>query len=85
MDDYGILTIPKYQAEQKDNMSYCRPAMTAVPSDTKDSELSGILPEALNSESKKTVLPAYYDIALSNRYTSTPETSKKSGISSTRT
>jgi len=75
MDDYGILPIPKYKAEQEVYMSYCRPSMTAVPSDVKDSELSGILLEALNYESKKTVLPAYYDISLSHRYASTPEAS----------
>ncbi len=75
MDDYGILPIPKYKTEQSDYMSYCRPAMTAVPSDAKDSELSGILLEALNYESKQMVLPAYYDIALSNRYASSPEAS----------
>ena len=75
MDDYGILPIPKYRAEQEAYMSYCRPAMTAVPSDAEDSELSGILLEALNYESKQTVLPAYYDIALSNRYASSPEAS----------
>lgn len=75
MDDYGILPIPKYQADQKEYMSYCRPAMTAVPSDAEDPERSGILLEALNYESKKVVLPAYYDIALSSRYATSPEAS----------
>ena len=75
MDNYGILPIPKYQTEQETYMSYCRPSMTAVPSDAKDSELSGILLEALNYESQKTVLPAYYDIALSNRYAASQEAS----------
>ncbi len=73
MDDYGILPIPKYLETQKDYMSYCRPSFTVIPLDAKDPEMSSIILEALQHESQSTVLPAYYEIALSHRYASSAD------------
>ena len=80
MDDYGILPIPKYSASQDVYMSYCRPSITVIPLDVKDPERSAIILEALQHESQSTVLPAYYDIALSHRYASSADASEMLGI-----
>lgn len=73
MENYGILPIPKYTETQKAYLSYCRPSVTAVPIDAPNVEMSALLIEALNYESRDTVLPAYIDTALSKRYVSSPE------------
>ena len=61
-------------------MSYCRPSITVIPLDVKDPERSAIILEALQHESQSTVLPAYYDIALSHRYASSPDAAEMLGI-----
>lgn len=73
MDNYGILPIPKYDEHQDEYYAYSRPSVTSVPFDAKDPVMSSYVTEALNYTSKQLVLPAYYDIALSAKYTSTPE------------
>lgn len=76
MGDYGILPIPKYEATQKDYYSYCRPTATAIPTVVKDQERSALVLEALNLESKKIMMPAYYNVALSSRYAASKEASQ---------
>lgn len=76
MEAYGILPIPKYGADQAEFFSYCRPTTTSIPADAKNPELSATVLEALNYYSREILLPAYYEIALSSRYASTPEASQ---------
>ena len=76
MDDYGILPIPKFTADQEDYISSCSPGMSAVPKDAADPAFSAVVLEALNYESYKTLLPAYYEITLSSRYAKTTEASE---------
>jgi len=75
MDDYGILPIPKYTEEQQTYYSVSSPALSAVPKDAPDMDLSGMLIEALNYESKMSLMPAYYDVSLSKRYVSSQDAS----------
>ncbi len=76
MSDYGILPIPKLTPDQKDYVSYCRPAGTGVPIDADDPECASAVLEAMNWESSRTILPAYMTKALSSRYASSPEASR---------
>ena len=73
--DYGIIPYPKYdeaQAAYKSMVDGSHSAM-AVGKDAQDLEFIGILTEAYCAESYKTVLPAYYDVCLKQRYASSPK------------
>lgn len=70
----GVLPMPKYNTDQKDYITCPDQIFTmfGLPSTLpkKDYEMVGVIMEALNAESWKTVLPAYYDAALKGRYSS---------------
>lgn len=76
-DDYGIVPIPKLDEAQTDYYSYAHDCFTAygVPVTVVDEELEkmGAVLEALASESHRTVLPAYYEITLKDKYCNDPE------------
>lgn len=69
--DYGVLPYPKFDATQDDYISleqdtasiFCIPVISAHPE-----EISAVL-EAMCAENYRTVIPAYYDVALKNKYT----------------
>lgn len=67
--DFGIVTAPMYDENQKKYYNYCNCNFYAivVPT-TADLERTGAIVEAMNSESKKTVTPAYYDVMLKSKY-----------------
>lgn len=73
--DYGIIPYPKYdenQAEYKTMVDGAHEAMgVAICAD--DLDFIGIMTEVMCAESYKQVLPAYYDVALKQRYASSPE------------
>ncbi|MBO6053211.1 MAG: hypothetical protein J6Q17_05700 [Clostridia bacterium] len=73
MGTYGILTPPKYREDQERYGSVSSVFVTGIPMDAPDPERSAILLEALEYESWKQVRPAYYDIALSQKYVNDPE------------
>lgn len=64
--DFGILPCPKYDKEQEKYLTSvdARGTVLALPVNTVDIERSGIIVEALSAESKRYVVPAYYDISL---------------------
>lgn len=71
-DDYGILPYPKFDEEQDayysnamDNYSLLSVPKTVKPEDT---EFVGTVTEALTRENHYSVIPAYYDVALSAKY-----------------
>lgn len=77
---YGLLPFPKYDEAQQEY--YTAPhtefSIYGIPSTlpTEDYDLVGIMMEALNAESWKTVFSAYYDEALKGRYSSDENMSK---------
>ncbi len=76
--EFGILPIPKYNEEQ--NRYYCvvsvyTSSLMSVPSNVRDPERTGILLEALATESKYTLMHAYYDVALKSKYSRDEESS----------
>lgn len=70
-NEYGILPYPKLDETQKEyrTMVDGNHAVLAVPKTVQDTEFAGIMTEALNAESHKLVIPAYYEIALKKKYT----------------
>ena len=76
-DDYGIVPMPKLDEAQADYYSYAHDTFTAyaVPVTVIDERLEqvGAILEAMASESYRTVLPAYYEITLKDKYCNDPE------------
>jgi maltose-binding protein MalE len=68
--DFGILPYPKQTKEQAEYRTSSRDGHTmfGIPIDVKDADFSGRITEALCAASNKTVVPAYYDIALKNKF-----------------
>ncbi len=69
-DDYGILPYPKldedqpeYYSDSMDNYS-----LLSIPKTVTDLEFVGCITEAMTRESHFSVMPAYYDVALTDKY-----------------
>ncbi|MBQ9080955.1 MAG: hypothetical protein IJY27_07795 [Clostridia bacterium] len=75
--DYGIVPVPKLDESQTQHYSYAHDTFTAfaVPVTVTDDRLQqmGAVLEAMASESYRTVLPAYYEITLKDKYCNDPE------------
>ncbi len=68
--DFGILPLPKYDAEQEkyhDLISLWSANMIAIPKTLSDPARTGIIVEALSAESMYTLTPAYYDKTLKTK------------------
>jgi len=68
--DFGILPIPKYDAQQNTYLQTVSPytgVVTAVPQSAGNPENSSIILEAMAYESKYILQPAYYDVVLSTK------------------
>ncbi|MBQ4574332.1 MAG: hypothetical protein IJA85_03965 [Clostridia bacterium] len=70
--DFGIVPVPKYQASQENYASEAlvfKGSLIAVPITTQNTEMIGIIVEAMSAESKYTVRPAFYDTVLKDKAT----------------
>ena len=70
--DFGILPIPKFDKAQEryySTVSVHTAGLLSIPTTAPDIERTGIIAEAWAAESRYTVIPAYYDIALKGKYT----------------
>lgn len=70
--DFGILPIPKFDKAQSryySTVSVHTSGLLSIPTTAPDIERTGIIAEAWAAESRYTVIPAYYDIALKGKYT----------------
>ena len=69
-DDYGILPYPKLNEEQDNYYSNSMDnySMLSVPKTVRDVEFVGTITEALTRENHFSVIPAYYDVALTSKY-----------------
>ena len=65
-DDFGILPYPKWDENQEQYRTMADGSHSALcaPVTVVDTERLGVLTEALNAESYKQVVPAFYDVAL---------------------
>lgn len=70
--EYGIIPYPKYDAAQEDYYSFVHDKFTVVgiPITVSDTAEIGAVLEAMASEGQNTVMPAYYEIALTSKYVS---------------
>lgn len=74
-DDYGVLPLPKFDAEQEnyqttfDNSS----SLIVVLSTCTKNDLVGATLELMGAESYKQVTPAYFEICLKGKYSDAPE------------
>ena len=77
-DNYGIVPIPKWDEEQENYYANIndRYAVWGVPMTVTDTEFVGIIVEAMASETLKTVYPAYYDVALKDKFSNDEDTAK---------
>ena len=69
--DFGILPLPKYDESQSKYHVYPQNGFSVlgVPSDVQNTEKAAVIIEALCAESYKLVIPAFYDVALKNKFT----------------
>lgn len=69
--EYGILPFPKYDEQQKNYRVFYgtnSSNMFAVPVTTEDATRTGIIIEALSAEGYRTLIPAYYNTSLKDKY-----------------
>jgi ABC-type glycerol-3-phosphate transport system substrate-binding protein len=69
--DFGIVPYPKLNEQQEKYLTIGAGyySVMAAPITVSDPERTGIIIEALNAESYKRVIPAYYEVALKVKYT----------------
>ncbi|MBR5516145.1 MAG: extracellular solute-binding protein [Clostridia bacterium] len=69
--DFGIVPYPKWDTNQTKYYTCSQDGYSAacVPADAPNLELTGAVFDTLSSVSKETVIPAYYDEALTFKYT----------------
>ena len=74
-NEYGVIPYPKYDEMQEDyySMSDGGHSAIGVPNSPLDYDFVGIMIEAICAETYKTVTPAYLDVCLKTRYSSSPE------------
>ena len=68
--DFGIVPYPKWNKEQDGYYTHAQDgfSVAVVPIDAKNKEMSGAVLDVLSAISNKTVIPAYYDMALKDKY-----------------
>ncbi|MHB1153120.1 MAG: hypothetical protein ACYCWE_16045 [Eubacteriales bacterium] len=68
--DFGIVPYPKYDENQENYISYVAAHCTncvAVPVTCTDFDMTSLILESMSYESKYTVMPAYYDVTITNK------------------
>ncbi|MCL1793048.1 MAG: extracellular solute-binding protein [Oscillospiraceae bacterium] len=67
--DFALLPFPKYDEAQP---TYCTPALGSqclvIPTTNPNLEQTGFILEAMSAESRKVVIPAYYEISIGTKY-----------------
>lgn len=68
--DYGVIPYPLLDENQAEYGTRVQDALSlwCIPIDVKNPEMSSVILEALCAESYRKVTPAYFDVALKNRY-----------------
>lgn len=66
--DFGILPLPKYDTAQNDYYSMAQSNVMVIPADVEDTEMTGVLAEALAIYSNQYVLPALYETTFNYKY-----------------
>ncbi len=68
-NDFGVLPFPKWNEEQKEYYSSVDAgcSILAVPVTAANTEMIGVLTEALSAQSWKTVMPTFYDVTMAGK------------------
>lgn len=68
--DFGIVPVPKYDAEQEQyaNVVWTVGSYVAVPITCQDAEFVSAILEAMAAKSRQLLRPAYYEVALTAKY-----------------
>ena len=77
--DFGILPYPKYTESQDkyySRMEGCELFFAPISAAQEDLDRSSVILEALSSESAKSVIPVYYDLALKTKFTRDDESAE---------
>jgi hypothetical protein len=77
--DFGILPYPKYTEQQEkyySRMEGCELFFAPISASQEALDRSSVILEALSSESAKTVIPVYYDLALKTKFTRDEESAE---------
>ena len=75
--DFGIIPYPKYDETQDKYYSRIEGCeLFGVPLTNADPEMTSVILEAMACESRKIVIPAYYEVALKVKFTRDEESSK---------
>lgn len=77
-NDYAMIPYPKWNDAQSDYYTGAMDeySVLMIPYNSNDTEMAGIIAEALAVESYRLVTPAYYDIALKGKYAVDEETAE---------
>lgn len=76
-DDFGVLTFPKYTADQSQYYTRVYGGFPfVVPTTVQKPEIVGAVMEAMACESRNTVIPAYYESSLQNKYSRDTDTAE---------
>ncbi|MHB1152275.1 MAG: hypothetical protein ACYCWE_12525 [Eubacteriales bacterium] len=67
--NYGIVPLPKLDDTQAEYLSAYTDRFFVVPVNMQDLEFIGLLLEAMSAEGYKKVIPAYYEVALKQKFT----------------
>ena len=67
--EYGIIPFPKWDENQDSYRTFCGGDLIGVPTTASDPDRTSVILEALAAESYKTVVPAYFDTALKEKFT----------------
>ena len=67
--EYGIIPFPKWDEKQDSYRTFCGGDLISVPTTAPDPDRTGVILEALAAETWKTVVPAYFDTALKEKFT----------------
>ena len=69
--NFGILPFPKYDLDQETYLShsYDGHSIFSIPSSLTNTDMSGMIMEAMGAESRYSVVPKYYDVVLKGRTT----------------
>lgn len=67
--EYGIIPFPKWDEKQDAYRTFCSGDLIGVPVTVGNQETTSLILEALTAETFKTVVPAYFDTALKEKFT----------------
>ncbi|MHC1695840.1 MAG: ABC transporter substrate-binding protein [Eubacteriales bacterium] len=76
--DFGILPLPKYDESQANYQTISQDGFSlfCIPSTVVDTNMVGAVTEAMAYETYKSVVPAFYDVALKTKYTRDDDSSE---------